>query len=187
MKALKIKSVIIYYIMEYRRTKKEVDALVEDLVERAADLAELHVGFRLELSIKVFTGTGYAGCVLWDSEDAPFMRLARNILVNAPMAQVVDLFHHELAHVFTPEDADHGDEWLKMYKELEPVSPSNWATKCKLTFVREDWRYIGRCQCGRERRRDRRPRADWTCAECDEPVNYQRNPDFNPYGVGAPR
>jgi len=170
-----------------RRSKQEVDQLIEDLMERASDLAEFHLGFRLEVPIRVFTGTGYAGCVIWEGRDEPLMRLARNVLVNGSLTDIMDLYHHELAHVFTPEDANHGIEWLEMYMELEPLSPSGWSEKCELQFHREDWRYIGECSCNRERRRDRRPRAKWSCAKCNQPVEYKRNPDFNPYGVDAPR
>jgi len=172
-----------------RRSKQEVDQLIEDLMERASDLAEFHLGFRLEVPIRVFTGTGYAGCVIWEGDDQPLMRLARHVLVNESLTQIMDLYHHELAHVFTPEDDNHGSEWLKMYMELEPLSPSGWSEKCELHFHREDWRYIGECSCGRghERRRDRRPRADWTCAKCHEPVRYERNDDFMPYRLDAVR
>ena len=173
--------------MKYRRTKKEVDALVKDLEERAENLAEFYLGTSLGLPITVFTGIGYAGCVVYDIEGRPIMRLARHVLVNESMGYIMDLFHHELAHTFTPEDSNHGSEWLEMYMELEPTSPSGWAERCKLHFVCEDWRYIGKCSCGRERRRDRRPRADWTCSQCHEAIEYERNPDFNPYGVDAPR
>ena len=166
-----------------RRSKRQVKELVADLVDRAAVEAEFYLGFPLRLPIDVFTGTGYAGCVVWDEDNEPVMRLARNILVNSPMAEIMDLFHHELSHVFTPEDTDHGEDWLEVYMELEPTSPSGWSEKCVLHFHREDWRYVGECSCNRERRRDRKPRADWTCSNCNGPVDYKKNDSFMPYGL----